>query len=61
MKNMFFRSGLINPEDGRCGNCPFGKFSNGRLICSETGMDVSRSNKNGRINKDCPFIEKEDN
>ena len=56
MKNMFYFEGLPNSYDGRCADCPFSMDSE----CPELGADVSNFINNGRINKCCPFIQKEE-
>lgn len=52
-KDMFYRSGAPNPEDGKCIDCPFLVFEDGKLICPELEEEV---NTNGKINGNCPFI-----
>ena len=55
-KNMFYFAGLPNNYDGRCADCPFSMDSE----CSELGADISRFIDNGHINRNCPFIQKEE-
>ena len=61
MKEMFFKSGFPNGYDGRCSDCPFWIMENGGggCRCTETNQDVRSYVLNGRINKKCPFIQKE--
>lgn len=61
MEDMFFRNGLPNNFDGRCGSCPFwtANYSENTYQCNETDMDVRQYVLNGHINKNCPFIQNE--
>ena len=56
MKNMFYFDGLPNSYDGRCADCPFSMDSE----CPELGTSVQAYINNGHINRNCPFVSKEE-
>ena len=58
MKDMFSKDGFPSPHDGRCGGCPFWIIKEDRQHCVETEQDVGAYIANGRINKNCPFIQR---
>ena len=62
MKGMFYFGGFPHIADGRCDNCPFWVLENSRTEarCIETDDDVIKYVLNGRINKNCPYITKDE-